>query len=518
MDTKLAQRTNKEFPLGVLLTAMFGLTVLRSAWVSEDAYITLRTVDNFVNGYGLTWNVAERVQAYTHPFWMFALSVPYYFTREAFYTTLFLSILTSIIAFIVVLKMLHRLTLATIAGLCVLIFSKSFIDFSTSGLENPLTHLLLAIFLFIFLEKSENFDNKTIFRLSFVACLAIINRMDTILFFVPALIFVSVKRRSWSGIKWMAVGFLPFFLWEIFSIFYYGFPFPNTAYAKLNTGLLRFDLIEAGYLYFINSIHWDPITLFVISTSLGLTFFQESWREKFIAIGVLLYLMYVMWIGADFMSGRFFSGALLVAVVLLNRCLQNTSFLHGLIIFVLIFGLGLISPTPTLSSIDETSFPAHRMDINGIADERSFYYQSSSLIYAKLNTVSPYHDWAILGQKLKAEGIKYDELENIGYAGYFAGPHIFIIDKLALADPLLSHLPPIYNKNWRIGHFERAIPDGYFESVKHGDNRISNPNLAAYYDKLRLAIRGPLWSPKRLLAILDLNTGRMDNLLRSYKP
>lgn len=518
MNTKLTQRTNKEFPISVLLTAMFGLIVLRSAWVAEDAYITLRTIDNFVNGYGLTWNVAERVQAYTHPLWMLALSVPYFFTREAFYTSIFLSLITSIIAFFIVLKMLHRPTYATIAGLCVLIFSKAFIDFSTSGLENPLTHLLLAIFLYIYFEQPDTYDNKMIFWLSFVAGLAVTNRMDTILFFTPALIFVSFKRRSWSGIKWMIIGFLPFFLWEFFSVFYYGFPFPNTAYAKLNTGLSRFDLLEAGYFYFINSIHWDPITLFIITTALILTFFQERWHEKFIALGVLLYLMYIIWIGADFMSGRFFSGALLVAVVLFNRYVKNISFLHGLIILVLVIGLGLISPSPTLSSIDELSFPARKMDLNGIADERSFYFQSSSLIYAKRNTISPYNDWANLGKQLKADGIKYDQLENIGYAGYFAGPQIFIIDRLALADPLLSHLPPIPNENWRIGHFERAIPDGYFESIKHADNRISNPNLAIYYDKLRLATRGSLWSPKRLIAIWDLNTGRMDNFLKNYNP
>ena len=48
----------------------------------------MRTVDNFVNGYGLTWNVAERVQAYTHPLWMFLLFPIYFVLREPFYTFL----------------------------------------------------------------------------------------------------------------------------------------------------------------------------------------------------------------------------------------------------------------------------------------------------------------------------------------------------------------------------------------------------------------------------------------------
>ena len=69
---------------------------VRSAWGADDTYITLRSVDNFVNGYGLLWNVAERVQAYTHSLWMFLLSGTYFFTREAYYTTVVVSIVTTL--------------------------------------------------------------------------------------------------------------------------------------------------------------------------------------------------------------------------------------------------------------------------------------------------------------------------------------------------------------------------------------------------------------------------------------
>lgn len=66
--------------------------ILQRAWVSDDAYITYRTIDNLVNGYRLTWNPAERVQAFTHPLWMMILTVVYFFTREIY--------LTSIVVFI----------------------------------------------------------------------------------------------------------------------------------------------------------------------------------------------------------------------------------------------------------------------------------------------------------------------------------------------------------------------------------------------------------------------------------
>ncbi len=46
--------------------ALYALVVLQNTWLHEDAFITYRSVDNLINGYGQTWNISERVQTYTH--------------------------------------------------------------------------------------------------------------------------------------------------------------------------------------------------------------------------------------------------------------------------------------------------------------------------------------------------------------------------------------------------------------------------------------------------------------------
>ena len=46
-DTDRAVRT--------AIVLLFALGVVRDAWVGDDAYITLRTVDHWVNGRGLGW-------------------------------------------------------------------------------------------------------------------------------------------------------------------------------------------------------------------------------------------------------------------------------------------------------------------------------------------------------------------------------------------------------------------------------------------------------------------------------
>src|SRR5687767_13040901 len=74
----------------------FLVLLIRTAWLDDDAYITFRTVDNLLNGYGLRWNVGNRVQAYTHPLWMFATTGVAALTGEVYYASILLSLVVSV--------------------------------------------------------------------------------------------------------------------------------------------------------------------------------------------------------------------------------------------------------------------------------------------------------------------------------------------------------------------------------------------------------------------------------------
>src|SRR5204863_114521 len=95
---------------------------------------------------------------------------------------------------------------------------------------------------------------------------------------------------------------------------------------------------------------------------------------------------------------------------------------------------------------------------------------------------------------------------NIGLFGLFAGPHVHIVDPYALGDPLLARLPPL--PGWRIGHFERAVPAGYIDSIKSGRNLLTDTAVAMTYEQLKLVTQGPIWSRRRWRAILTLNLRR----------
>src|SRR5262245_46415181 len=175
-------------PLRILAAAgasAFLLLLIRTAWLDDDAYITFRTVDNFLNGFGLRWNVANRVQAYTHPLWMFATAAVAAVTSEVYYASIFLSIVVSLSTMVLVLGRVTRTLPSAAFAISALILSKAFVDYSTSGLENPLTHLLLV--LFIIVHGSLMAATYRLLALSVVTALLMLNRMDTGLLVLPAL-------------------------------------------------------------------------------------------------------------------------------------------------------------------------------------------------------------------------------------------------------------------------------------------------------------------------------------------
>ena len=66
---------------------LYVFILIRTAWISDDACITLRTVLNTLHGYGPTFNIDERVQAYTHPLWFFLLCISSLLVPNVFYAT-----------------------------------------------------------------------------------------------------------------------------------------------------------------------------------------------------------------------------------------------------------------------------------------------------------------------------------------------------------------------------------------------------------------------------------------------
>ncbi|HMD37520.1 MAG TPA: hypothetical protein VKH42_21240, partial [Vicinamibacterales bacterium] len=200
----------------VLLVA--AVVLVRTAWMNDDAYITFRTVDNALHGYGLRWNAADRVQTYTNPLWMLVMTAAAAITHDMYYTSLAIQIVLSLTVFALVVRRVAVSIQAAVLGASALLLSKSFIEYSTSGLENPLTHLLLVLIVL----RASRIDRgpRRLFALSFLAALMMVNRLDTSLLVAPLLAVELWRSDVRARDTWTAAlaGFSPLVAWECFSI------------------------------------------------------------------------------------------------------------------------------------------------------------------------------------------------------------------------------------------------------------------------------------------------------------
>jgi len=516
--------------LGILFLA-YVVLALCNGWLVDDAYITFRVSENFVNGYGARWNISERVQVYTHPLWMMLFTIAHWFTRETYYTAIFLSWIVSIICVGVVAFKLRSGFRGAVFVLLGIIMSKSFMDYSSSGLENPLTHLILTLFAFAYLELKES--PRKVFFLTLAMSLAIVNRHDSILLLFPAAALTFWINRSWPALGTVLLGAVPFFLWEATSLVYYGFLVPNTAWAKLNTGLSHEILFRTAENYYLQSFMFDHVTLLVLLVSVVCSFVFRCARLWVFGIGLLLHLLYILRIGGDFMSGRFFSSAFLLALIVLSRMkwhlLPRRTYLLILASVVL---AGVTNRFPTFAVNTLSGYAEEQEAFNtyrNVKDERAFYYRNTGFLAGLKRSRWPDMSWRDLGEQLRDQRTKAFSYYAIGLLGYYAGPDVHILDVMALGDPLLARLT--YSDSERQGetlgvqthpdfmpgHLQRGTPVGYMETLESGENRIENPELREYYDALCLVTKGPIWTRERWRAIWQLNTGGLDELLDRYE-
>jgi arabinofuranosyltransferase len=507
------------------ILAFYLLLVIRSAWISDDGMITFRVVENFLAGYGLGYNPFVRVQAFTHPLWMFLISIAYLAERvfvssapnALFHITIFLAFLFSGLTVYLLLTCIS--SPGILSGgftLLTLSLSSSFIDFSTSGLENPLTHFLLIIFVIAYIAEAPN-----ILLLAFISSLIMLNRTDAFLLIAPALLYVwwNSSRRKKDALIMLA-GLMPILIWELFSLFYFGFLFPNTAYAKLNTGISGAALALQGFDYFLNSINWDPIVFFTIALA-GITlYFEKNRKYFFLFTGVLLYLGYIIKIGGDFMSGRFLTAPLLLSTAIISNLPAEKKMKIGSLCLVVFLGVFSMR-SPLWSSNMVLYLPTYPIsDRNGVSDQRLHYFGNERKGQFDSFAENGFRNNET-GSRFAGSEWRFKKFEKVyvadalGKPGYVKGPNTYVIDNYALSDPLLARLPTL--PGWEIGHFRRELPEGYLETLETGENKIADPNLALYYSELKYVISGELFNRDRLIKIWKFNTGQYDHLLGIYK-
>jgi len=516
-------RTHKISALAFILAITVLLwRVLSEATVTEDAYITFRVVHNFVEGYGLRWNVTERVQTYTNPLWML-IHIPFY---ALFGNIHFVTLAISLICTAGTVWLLaDSLRTHWVKWLCVLIvplaLSRSFVVYSTSGLENPLTHLLFAAFVWVLLRGRED---KRWFWMVLWACLSMVNRLDTLFFYAPIFLWLAIARRQLPDIRQSILGSLPLLAWLLFSLIYYGFVFPNTKYAKLNGGFPEIQYINRGINYVGNLVAMDTIGALCVGLAVSLLLWRRLLAGQCqhlsaltaVGLGVLGYVLYVVYVGGNHLTGRFWSLHVTAAIWVVAAVFVQlrTQLCLNLAACLLLYTA--IAPNVTwwktsckrcFSSISNVPID---LKLNGLRGKLVSPFPPGAKEYRYL---SRFKNWPEVAKRHKSL-LRITDM--VGIAGFHSGPSVYYIDTMGIADPLLGRLPGYQNRLVMTGHIKRRIPKGYSEAALTGNTAGMHTALAEYYQKLRLIITSDIWSVERFKTIVLFNAGTYDHLLDEY--
>lgn len=534
--------------VAICCIGLFFAYTIKWAWCSDDAYHAYVMSKNFLDGYGFTPTVGKRVNVSTCPLWTIVVTFFLWIFKDEYYVGIVLNLLFSWISFVILMFVIYRgntlstmnstvigrdtlknetsigvfvkKTILSILVTCIVCLSKSFVSYTTSGLENSQLYLLTTIFLvyyFAVCEKNKRLSDRQIFVLALIEGAIIFTRMDAGLLFLPLCIFAgincfsdTIKEYIFRCLKrlCMAVlGILPFIIWEFFSVFYYGSFVPNTALAKLNTGFPKQQYYERGIAYYFVSFEWDCLVILLPVLFVFISFFvflknRVSIRYihwPLLGIGILLYMLYIVSIGGDFMKGRHFTVIFWVALVSISYLLLYVVN-EEIKINVVVMTMMLIATTYALmikGKVIDNPMKYCTENIKWVyTDEREVYFP-----YTGLRNV--FTNGKDLIWECQHKGIKWYHGEN-----WY---------EEILYDPLLSRLPADSNNNeWMVGHMTRDFPDGYQETLETGINCIENHSLHEYYDHILTIISGDLFSTERIKEIINLNFGKYDYLINDY--
>ncbi len=488
-----------------LLTA----AIVRCAWLGDDAFITLRTVENALAGHGLVWNVGERVQTYTHPGWLLLLLPACWLVGDGYAAAIALGLCLSLLA---AGALAVRAGVAGAAAVAVLLVSsRAFVEYATSGLETSLVFALVVWFAREATSPGE--APRRLLRTAFVAGLLATTRIDLVVLCAPG-VAAAARGVPWrAAVARIALGTAPFAAWLAFATLYYGTPLPITAYAKVLHDIPVGQVVALGLHHVGYTARHDPSTLAVVVLGGVLAFARSAVRARALALGAWLYCGYVVMVGGDFMGTRFYAPPFVLAMAIVAAWARTAS--KRVLVAVAVAALALhvaVAGRPGWCSAPANDRASHE-PYRGITDERAFYYPTLGLL-------SPKRDVPRAGfgtEALAAAGRTRRLVVPSGFVGrfsYVAGPLAYVCDSW-LCDPLLMRLPghpqlmqqPGHGLQWRIGHIVRRIPEGYLETLAHGTNVIRDPGLARTYDTVRAVVRAPLFAAERWRALLDLWRG-----------
>ena len=301
-------------------------------FTAEDAYITYRYAENFVNIGSLVYNEGEPINAMTSPLHA-VLSAALFFTtgNTVLSNKIFSFVLMLVSALLVWYRYREHLHLQVLA--LILLLPPSVLLWTFGGLETPIL-LFLATVTVILADRLPPFSLSLLCVVFLLAGLAFLTRYDSILFFLPVTLYAASKARSIKHIVIaLAVAAILPLTWLFVSVYYYGDLLPTSFYVKTPKGdfggLIFNGIYIASYLLYIGIIPVVALALVLLvpkhrTIDVLYRHFKSIW---WLYIGLLLEVLYGLTMATHHMmfSFRFFVPYIPATVILVMDLVRRTS-------------------------------------------------------------------------------------------------------------------------------------------------------------------------------------------------
>lgn len=243
----LRRRSGEGLALWAILLVLLYLPCMLGSWMMDDAYISFRYAQNLVRGNGLVYNPGEVVEGYTNFAWTLlaalALACGGNLANLTTLANTLLGLGTVVLAYAIGRRALAQPSAWALVAPLVLALNGAFAAYTVAGggMETALFAFLLTLSLWLYQRRPGRYG---FLRASPVLALAALTRPEGLLVFgltwLDSAWGAWRRREPWHTLVgptllFLAV-FLPYYVWRFC---YYGYPLPNTFYAKVGGGLYQ---------------------------------------------------------------------------------------------------------------------------------------------------------------------------------------------------------------------------------------------------------------------------------------
>lgn len=439
------------------IAAFAAWRVVANSWLCDDSFISLRYVQNLLDGQGLVYNPGERVEGYTSLLWVLSVAG---LARLGVTPEVASSVLGAasyaILALVLALRWWSRratrLVFPVAAGL--VLGLSDFHVWATGGLETATFALLALGGLLLACRRQPSVASDL--AASALFGLTVLTRPDGLLF-----LGMAVARPWWGerGAPLAARARRSALLLApaaalvagqvMFKLEYYGDLLPTAYYSK--SALRPYYSQGALYAGLWCLKNWAvlPVALFawLVGWKRAGT---DPWRAEavFLSVSGLLYVLYVMHSGGDFMFARRLIPALPLLFCGLEFAIGTLGEGWAPRALLGILLLGVLLPIPL--------FGPARMRISGVADEPRFYPASVRNLRRQQGEV--------IGSLLSGTPARVMFEGGMCSFGYYSRLP-YLIEMTGLTQYSLAKLP--LSARGRVGHEKQPTPEWLSENDVH---------------------------------------------------